>query len=261
MPFLIHFPLFPLITCMSTIKLFYASGKKTLNLIAPHESLSEKQYLALTPRLRCPANIKRSATLSKTEDDMNKVVFSQKNKELVKSYAIYNTVLNPDLGEAERLESLYSFLFQSAGRKLSLREAMRRSDIPNRLKVKEYIDRFERAGLFLPLPAIDLTTGQIFERQRMYLPYYYEGGNERLLLASKLFSFGFNVCYPLQEEFEVYAYCSSIRVIIASGRSTEVFNSLSPTIRRILISDEPVVNFSGIRSYSLSAFMREENFY
>lgn len=246
---------------MNKFRNILKSGAREITLVAPHSSCNSS-FLASARSLDYRTFSITEAAHS-IEGTVNLVAFSSDMEELVTAYAIYSHILFPPMPDSDRVPEIYSYLRQTAGNILSIRDMLRRIGLNSHYIGREYVSRFIGAGLFFPVS--ELVYPEMKSTGRKWLvPYYYQGNNSRVLAARQLMAVGYDVSsllLPSGAVSELYGtrHGQSIAIIFGDESAIDIFRELPDTDIRIIITEgEKIPNFSAIRSFSISEFLSSE---
>lgn len=250
---------------MNKFRNILKSGAREITLVSPHSSCNSSLLAKARSLDYRTFSITESA--HPIEGTVNLVAFSSDDmEELVTAYAIYTHVLPPFLSASDKVPEIYSYLRQTAGNILSIRDMMRRIGLNSHYIGREYVSRFIGAGLFFPVNEV-LYPEMKSTGRRWLVPYYYQGNSSRVLAARHLMANGYDVsCLQLPSGAVADLFGTrhgrSIAVIFGGPSAIDIFREFSGTDFRIIITEgEKIPNFSAIRSFSLSEFLSSEEFF
>ncbi len=228
---------------MEHIKTILKNGIRNINLVAPD--------------VRCSARVKerilgcgfRGLTLEEgrewKNDSLwcNMVCYSSKDEELITSHLLLMKIIGPLCLDGRCARDFYSELRSGAVFNISTKSFMRKFHLSSFYKARSIIESFASSGLFIPVCG---------EKGRICLiPYYYEGDDARVLAIRHLLSLGYEVSFSTSL---IKARLGSS--LLAVAQDIDPLNTIQEKAAKILVSPQsPVINFSGIRSYTLESFL------
>lgn len=230
------------------------SGRSRINLIAPYRRYCEETEKSLKTRSRL---LEVSLSTEPVAGALNILCHSSEYEEAVVAYALYNRVLGREQASPGQLHEIYRTLTASASNVLSILQLSNDNTV-SRYRAKQYADLMASAGLFLSVPVVEVDTLKPTGRS-LYLPFFYHGSNERVLAMRYLSSLGFDLMIGRcgEEKIDILARAGELQLAVVFGgdEKIDVLNRLSSSAIKLIISSEPVPNFSGIRSLSLEEFL------
>lgn len=239
---------------MNLIEVVRRSGRNRVNLIAPYRSYCNEAESLLRSRCRL---LEVSCSTAPAEGSLNIVCHSSEYEPAVVAYALYNRVLGKDLAAPGLMNDIYRSLIAASSDVLSVLQ-LSSSNTVSRYKARQYADLMASAGLFLQVPVVDLESMEKGSRS-LYLPYFYTGTNERILAMRYLSSLGFDLMIGRrgEERVDILARAGELKLAVVFGgdERIDILNTLPSSTVKVIISSNPVVNFSAIRSLSLEDFL------
>lgn len=249
---------------MNKFRNILKSGAREMTIVSPHPSCNSA--LLAEARSLDYRTFAITEAAHAIKGSVNLVSFSPDNEELVTAYAIYSHVLPPYLSDSSKVSEIYSYLRQTAGNILSIRDMMRRLELKSYYIAREYVSRFISAGLFFPVEEVrypkESETGR-----RWLVPYYYHGYNSRVLSARRLLSLGYDLSslsLPSGSVCDLYGkrHGESIAVLFGDSSAIDIFREAPDSSCRIIITEgERIPNFSAIQSCTIEEFLSSEGFF
>lgn len=254
--------LFIYIRGMERIKHIMKSGIKQVAMIAPDNRISNKISTEMkTKGPKCFSVVDSRTPLD--EAHANVVVFSSDNEDLYTSNVLCREVAVPYIGDLEKLSGIIDYLNKLEGKMIRTKDAMRHASLSNFYKTREYINRLEESGLFLPVRELDLSSGKYTSRHTD-IPYYYKGNNRTILAMRHLMSLGYyvNTARIDNHVIDIYAMLGKKRLAIIFGGYDELdgLKAIGGECVKIVINESRIMNFLNVTSYTFEEFMAQKNY-
>lgn len=241
---------------MNIKEIIRKSGLSQVNLISPCPEYCREMEQSLKTEKRISVSL---STYPKAEE-VNIVCHGTLFREEVISHALFHKVLGRDQIGSELLTDIYRSIVSSSSDVLSVLRLSNNNTV-SRYKAKQYADLMALSGLFLPVP---LVTGDTLEPtgRILYLPFFYTGRNERVIAMRYLSSRGFNLMLARAGggKIDILATLGDISIAMVFGgdEMIDVLNKLPSSYIKVIVGDEPVVNFSQIRSMTIEGLLSGE---
>lgn len=230
---------------MERIKTILRSGIRNINLVAPDARLTSRfreELIKSSPR---SLSVEAGQQIKADASWCNLVCFSSRDEHLISTHIIFDSLVCAHSLKGSVALDLYEKLRTDCASPLSCKALMRSFPLGGFYKTRSIINTLSTSGLFFPVAG---------SRGRLYLiPYYYDRKDERILIIRHLLSLGCSVGV----DDEVIKASLGERSLTV-GWDISGINRTFPQGAKILITSHPVVNFSGIRCLSLSAFLESK---
>lgn len=228
---------------MEHVKTILKSGIRNINLVAPDVRCSSRAKERILSCGFKGLTLMEGCEWKSDSGWCNMVCYSSKDEELITSHLLLMKIIGPHCLDSRCAHDFYHELRTGDVLNISSKSLMRRLGIGSFYKTRSIIGSFATSGLFIPVE------GE--KGRRGLIPYYYNGSDVRILIIRHLLSLGYEVTFS---PTLIKARLGSS--FLAAGEDIDSLNSIQEQVSKILISPQsPVINFSGIRSYTLTSFL------
>ena len=213
---------------MERIRTILKSGVHNINLVAPDRRCTSRFRTELMKSSYKGLVIEETENLKADRKWCDLVVFSPNDEDLVSSLILLERIICPHGLSGSQARRLYETLARSALSPVCAKTIMREHRTGT------------SCGLFIPVTSAD---GKLY-----LIPYYYCLNDPAVLVVRHLMSLGWSVSLDLPViSARLGSLCLSLAFELAGLQHAQG--------RKILICEQPVLNFSAIRSYTLASFL------
>lgn len=225
---------------MERIRTILKSGVHNINLVAPDRRCTSRFRTELMKSSYKGLVIEETENLKADRKWCDLVVFSPNDEDLVSSLILLERIICPHGLSGSQARRLYETLARSALSPVCAKTIMREHRTGTFYRTREILASFSSCGLFIPVASAD--------RKLYLIPYYYCLNDPAVLVVRHLMSLGWSVSLDLPViSARLGSQCLSLAFELAGLQHAQG--------RKILICEQPVLNFSAIRSYTLASFL------
>ena len=197
-----------------------------------------KNRIHCTPSFSCGTNTSLYV-FSSDETSENAILYSS-------IVLKYRSLCNVDL--------ILEYIKENPGEKFSVKKLMKIAQNKSFYSTRVLIEDLISLGLIIKIShynGVGSTGGNI-----SYLyPYYFTKDTPVFAVIRQLLSVGYKV--SLIANNMIHAAIGSEEIVIHIGSDLESLDRLKIEAKKILLSDNPIINYSGIHNYSMSDFLEE----